>query len=71
MCGTGANARSPKLYQTPTFGIDAHGSAGASAGPACNSSTDTLSGERMKAMRPSRGGRLITTPPSRSFWQAA
>jgi hypothetical protein len=38
------------------------GSAGAFAPPFCNSSTDTLSGDRTKAIRPSRGGLLITTP---------
>ena len=49
-------------HQTPTLGIDAHGSAGDSAWPFCSSSIEMASGERMKAMRPSRGGRLIVTP---------
>ncbi len=58
-------------YQTPTLGIDFQGSAGASAAPFCNSSTEMLSGERTKAMRPSRGGRLMVTPWSISRWQVA
>ncbi len=49
-------------HQTPVFGIDAHGSAGASAWPFCNSSIEIASGVRMNAMWPSRGGRLIVTP---------
>ena len=58
-------------YQTPTFGIDFHGSAGACAGPFWRSSTEILSGERMKAIFPSRGGRLMTTPWSARCWQVA
>jgi len=46
------------------FGIDAQGSAGSSASPFWSSSIEMLSGVRTKAMRPSRGGRLIVTPPS-------
>jgi hypothetical protein len=38
------------------------GSAAGSAPPACSSSMEMPSGVRMKAMRPSRGGRLIVTP---------
>ena len=49
-------------HQTPVFGIDVHGSAGALASPFWRISIEILSGERMKAMRPSRGGRLIVTP---------
>ena len=49
-------------YQTPTFGMDFQGSAGASAAPFCSSSIEILSGERTKAIRPSRGGRLMVTP---------
>ena len=48
-----------RLHQTPVFGIDIQGSAGGSASPFWNSSIEILSGVRMKAMRPSRGGRLI------------
>jgi hypothetical protein len=59
----------PPGHQTPVFGIDAQGSIGGSASPSCSSSIEILSGERMKAMRPSRGGRLIVTPLSRSDWQ--
>ena len=50
------------LYQAPVLGMLVHGSAGASAPPACSSSIEMPSGVRMKAMRPSRGGRLIVTP---------
>jgi hypothetical protein len=38
------------------------GSAGGSASSACSSSMEMPSGVRTKAMRPSRGGRLIVTP---------
>ena len=48
----------------PLLGIDAHGSAGASAAPFWSSSTEIPSGERTNAMRPSRGGRLMATPAS-------
>ncbi len=51
-------------YQTPTLGIEAQGSALGKDLPACRSSIDMPSGERTKAMCPSRGGRLIVTPPS-------
>lgn len=46
-------------HQAPVFAIDAHGSAGASGPPFCSSSTEIRSGERTKAMWPSRGGRLM------------
>ena len=58
-------------YQWPVFGIDAHGSFGGSASPFCSSSIEMLSGERTNAMCPSRGGRLIVTPASMSFWHSA
>ena len=45
-----------------TAAIARHGSAGARAAPVCSNSIDTLSGLRTNAMRPSRGGRLISTP---------
>ena len=56
-------------YHSPLFGIDDHGSAGARAAPFCSSSTEMLSGVRTKAIRPSRGGRLIVTPESIRRWQ--
>jgi hypothetical protein len=40
----------------PVFSIDDQGSAGSSASPFYNSSTEMPSGERTKAMRPPRGG---------------
>ncbi len=49
----------------------AQGSAGAFAAPRCNNSTDTLSGDRTNAIRPSRGGRLISTPFFARFAQVA
>jgi hypothetical protein len=49
-------------YQTPVFGMLAQGSAGFNDGPCCSSSMEIPSGERTKAMRPSRGGRLMVTP---------
>ncbi len=65
-----AAARGP-AYHRPTFCMAVQGAAGASAGPFCSNSIDTLSGERTKAMRPSRGGRLIVTPWSMRRLQAA
>ena len=56
--------RSGVLHHSPTFGIDAQGSSGGRRSPICNSSMEMPSGERMKAMCPSRGGRLIVTPAS-------
>jgi hypothetical protein len=53
------------------LGSEAHGSRGGSAGPSWSSSIEMPSGERTKAIRPSRGGRLIVTPPSARRWQAA
>ncbi|MGY3550828.1 hypothetical protein ACVW0W_006595 [Bradyrhizobium sp. USDA 4469] len=58
-------------YQWPVFGIDAHGSAGAFGSPFCSSSIECRSGERTKAMLPSRGGRLMVTPAFCSFSQVA
>ena len=49
----------PRRHQTPVFAIDAQGSRGSSAPPFCSSSTEIRSGERTKAMWPSRGGRLM------------
>lgn len=49
-------------YQWPVLGIEAHGSAAGFASPFCKSSTECRSGERTKAICPSRGGRLIVTP---------
>ena len=60
--------RGEKPYQWPVFSMLAHGSAGSSASPSCNSSTEILSGLRTKAMRPSRGGRLMVTPLSCKCW---
>ena len=56
------------IYQWPVLSIDTQGSAGGSASPFCSSSTEILSGERTKAICPSRGGRLITTPFSCKCW---
>src|SRR3974390_2954738 len=51
-------------HQLPVLGIEIQGSSGAFAPPFCRSSTEMPSGERTNAMWPSRGGRLMTTPPS-------
>ena len=59
------------FYQCPEFRIDAHGSFGGRASPYCRSSIEMWSGERTNAMWPSRGGRLMVTPASMSFWQSA
>ncbi len=58
-------------HQAPTLGIETQGSAGALAGPACSNSTEMPSGERTKAMWPSRGGRLMVTPPACSRAQVS
>ncbi len=58
-------------HQCPVFGIDFQGSCTGSGFPFCNSSIDCLSGERTNAITPSRGGRLMVTPISRSRWQVA
>lgn len=67
----GAAGAEVAAYQWPVFSMLDQGSAGARASPACSSSMEILSGERTKAMRPSRGGRLITTPLSCRYWQVA
>jgi hypothetical protein len=53
-----------RRHQAPVFGMEAQGSRGGSAPPRCKSSIDMPSGDRTKAMWPSRGGRLIVTPPA-------
>jgi hypothetical protein len=60
-----------RAYQWPVLGIDDHGSAGGFGSPFCNSSIECRSGERTKAMLPSRGGRLMVTPIFISFAQVA
>ena len=50
-------------YHFPVFGIDVQGSFGGSGLPFCSSSIECMSGERTNAMLPSRGGRLMVTPP--------
>jgi len=67
----GTRRRKWQVYQAPTFGIELHGSALGSDPPFCSSSTEIPSGERTKAMWPSRGGRLMVTPWSASRWQVA
>ena len=56
-------------HHTPVFGIDFHGSAGGRPSPFWISSIEIWSGVRMKAMWPSRGGRLMTIPAFCSFSQ--
>ena len=51
-----------QAYQCPVFGIEVHGSAGGFGSPFCNSSIECRSGERTKAILPSRGGRLMVMP---------
>ena len=71
-------ARRPRRLRrapaSPDAGVRhaAQGSAGAQrARRCCSNSIDILSGERTKAMRPSRGGRLMVTPCSIRRPQAA
>jgi len=49
-------------YHLPVLAMEAQGSCLGSDSPFCKSSMEILSGERTKAMRPSRGGRLMVTP---------
>src|SRR5262249_25612664 len=58
-------------HHLPVLDIDAHGSCLARASPFCSNSIETLSGERMNAMRPSRGGLLMVTPAFISRSQTA
>jgi hypothetical protein len=58
-------------YQWPVFGIELHGSAGGLGSPFCNNSIECRSGERTKAMLPSRGGRLMVIPCFISLSQVA
>ena len=53
---------SQNRYQTPMFGMDAQDSRFGIASPFCKSSIEILSGERINAICPSRGGRLMVTP---------
>ena len=70
-CSWSVSATRLSDYQTPVLGIEDQGSSGGSAGPRCRSSIEIPSGERTNAMCPSRGGRLIVTPPFISLRQAA
>ena len=69
------HVRMDRTYRgLPVLGGDLvvhQGSAGALASPFCRSSKEMLSGERTKAMWPSRGGRLMVTPLSIRRWQVA
>jgi hypothetical protein len=58
-------------YHTPVFDIVAHGSADGNDPPFWISSIEMLSGVRMKAIWPSRGGRLMVTPAFISFSHVA
>src|SRR5712692_7263263 len=54
-------------HHFPVFGMESHGSFGGSGAPFCSSSIECLSGERTKAITPSRGGRLMVTPAFINF----
>ncbi len=60
-----------RRYQLPVLAIEAQGSACGRASPFWISSIEMPSGERTKAMWPSRGGRLMTTPMSDRCWHRA
>ena len=62
---------SSPAHHFPVFGIEIHGSFGGNGEPFWRSSIECLSGERTKAMLPSRGGRLIVTPAFISLSQSA
>src|SRR5438874_13627102 len=61
----------PFAYQWPVFGIEVQGSAGGFGSPFCSNSIDCRSGERTKAIWPSRGGRLMVMPIFFSLPQVA
>ena len=63
--------QSPSSHHFPLFGIETQGSLGGNGEPFCKISIECLSGERTKAMLPSRGGRLMVTPAFINFSQAA
>ena len=69
--GRGRQTGTLRPYQWPVLGMLAQGSRGSCAPPALSSSMEILSGERTKAIRPSRGGRLIVTPLSIRCWHMA
>lgn len=58
-------------YQLPVLAMEAQGSFGASESPRWSNSREIPSGERTKAIWPSRGGRLMVTPLSIRDWQRA
>ena len=60
-----------RIHQCPVLAMDFQGSCGGRGVPFCNNSIDWRSGERTKAMLPSRGGRLIVTPAFMSSSQVA
>lgn len=70
-CARRCRSAAGEPYQVPTLGIDTHGSAGGRAGPFWRSSMEMRSGERTKAMRPSRGGRAMVTPSAWRWAQVA
>ena len=51
-------------HHAPVLGIEAQGSAEALCSPFWSNSIEIPSGERTNAMYPSRGGRLMVTPPA-------
>src|SRR6516164_9115523 len=69
--GRGWFRESAEAHQCPVLGIEVQGSAGGFGSPFCKSSIECRSGERTKAMLPSRGGRLMVMPAFISFSQVA
>ena len=58
-------------HHQPSLAMLAHGSSIGLASPFCSNSIEMLSGERINAMRPSRGGRFIVTPASINLLQVS
>ena len=56
-----------KYHHSPVLGLFSQRGWGGSESPDWSNSMDMPSGERMNAMCPSRGGRLMVTPLSSSF----
>jgi len=64
--GQGQRGAAP-AHHVPVFSMLAQGSALGSGSPSCSNSIEMPSGDFTKAMRPSRGGRLMATPAACSF----
>ncbi len=65
------NEESDFDYHSPVFGMESQGSSGGRECPFCKSSIEIKSGDRMKAILPSLGGRLMVIPLAEIFAQVS